>query len=714
MEENKFDELYGRFTRLIYSNGLYSVYRFEDKQEGAITVTGYIDEEIDIKSDYFLYGEFINHPKFGFQFNISRISRSLPNSYDGIISYLSSDIFKGIGKKKAMKIVEHFKDDCLAILKKDPYRIEEVELNDKDKETIIEVFKTDMSYEETFYFLTTIGLSALEINLIVNKYKDNIIELIKENPYRLYFDINGIGFKKADDIARKLNIENDNPYRLVALMSFVASDLSFRTGNTFHYYNELFNHFVRFENHSLFDIAIEKAIEQEKIYCVNDRFYHFKEYIAEREIAKFLIDLNNQVTDFESDDLLNEEIERIENEESIVYDDKQFEAIRAFYSYPVSIIIGGPGTGKTTIVKAMVKSIKKIFPLYELHIVAPTGRAAKRIGELCDVKASTIHSLLKWDKESNSFTHGIDNPLLIDMLIVDEFSMVDNWLFYKLISALYHVKKICIIGDHNQLPSVGPGNLLHDLITSDLFHVTHLNHIFRQSDGSGIISLADDILNNDVNFNRYQDDVLFIDDVSINVQKRLVEMIKNNLNNGYTLDDIQVLSPMYKGAMGIDASNSLLQDTFNPKSSFKNEYRSKYRIFRENDKILQLKNQSSDDIFNGDIGFIQAIEKNLNKNIIIGRFDDNFIEYDESELNKIALAYCISVHKSQGSEYDIVYFLVSNEHQIMMYKKLIYTAISRASHKLIIVGSKEAFLKGISKEIKNRQTSLILFLNQYS
>ncbi len=710
MDEKLIEEISGKFKRLVYTNNDYAVYRFEDKTDGNIIVTGKI-EDIDFKSDYFLYGEYVNHAKYGFQFSVAYYKKALPNSLDAIVSYLSSDLFKGIGKKKAIKVVEHFKEDTLYILKKEPERIKEIDLNDKDRETIVSVLVNDALMEEDFYYFLNLGLSVREIHLIMAHYKHEARMAFETNPYVLYYDIYGIGFIKADELARKIEISKNDDRRLVALLTYIASDLSFKSGNTFHYYEDLLVHYKRMnEDIDYFDRALDLAIKEKKIYLIDNRYYHFQQFIAEKEIARFLNQLNSDERIDYDERELEEKIEELEDKLGIVYDDKQYAAINSFFKHRFSIITGGPGTGKTTIVKAMVETSKLIYPTYELHIVAPTGRAAKRISELCKVKSSTIHSLLKWDKDTNTFTYGIDNPLLIDILIIDEFSMVDNWLFYKLILALYNVKKICIIGDQNQLPSVGPGNLLHELIQSEMFDVTFLNTIFRQSKKSDIITLANDILSGDVNFSRYKDDVIFIDETNINIKEKLIEIIDDALANGYSLEEIQVLSPMYKGSLGIDVANTILQETYNPPSEIKREINTRFFTYRENDKILQLKNQSSDDVYNGDIGFIEMIDTKEKK--VIASFDDNYVEYDREDLNNIALAYCVSVHKAQGSEYDLVFFLVSRSHLMMLKKKLIYTAVSRASHKLFILGNKDAFIKGISQVERLRKTSLIHFLKE--
>ncbi|MGN1053771.1 MAG: ATP-dependent RecD-like DNA helicase [Erysipelotrichaceae bacterium] len=703
MEENNIETLTGKFTYCIYKSFNYGVFRFNDNDDGNIVVRGSIDN-IDMNSEYILHGKYVDHPKYGFQFEVYNIELKPPSSYEGIIAYLSSDLFKGIGKKKAKKIVDHFGTDTISIIKNQPELLFDVGLKDKDVNTIKEVLSSNLEYEESFYYLVSLGLSIKDINKIINLYKENTIDNVKSNPYQLYFDIYGIGYKKCDDLASKIGYDPLSDNRIIAFISYLISELSFRTGNTYFSYAELKDaYYYNLKNDIVdFDYALNLAINEKKIFEDNDRYYASIQRIAEEEISKFMIE--NNISDEYSKDEINNEISALENNQSISYDRNQIEAIHKFYSNKISFVIGGPGTGKTTIVKALVETVKKLHPTYELHVVAPTGRAAKRISELCDVSSSTIHSLLRWDKETNTFTYSIDNPLLLDVLIIDEFSMVDNWLFYKLVSALYNVRKICIIGDDNQLPSVGPGNLLKDMLDSNLFPYTRLNTIFRQGSQSSIIRLCNDILKDSIDFKNYGDDILFIEGDEAVLKDRLVYYMHQFLDDGFDINDLQVLSPMYKGGLGIDSLNSMLQEVFNPKDELKNEIRTKFRIYRENDKILQLKNQNSDDVYNGDIGFISAI--NPDKFDITAVFDDIIVDYTKDDIDKIALAYTVSVHKAQGSEYNVVFLAISKAHTIMLNKNLIYTAVSRASNKLIILGDKETFIKGARKNMRIRKTSL--------
>ncbi|MEG1462838.1 MAG: AAA family ATPase, partial [Anaerorhabdus sp.] len=406
-----------------------------------------------------------------------------------------------------------------------------------------------------------------------------------------------------------------------------------------------------------------------------------------------------------------ESLQEIQEKLNIQYDPKQMEALNQFFNEDFMILTGGPGTGKTTVVRGMVSIFKKLYPLANIACCAPTGRAAKRLAELTEVDTYTIHSLLLWDLESNTFGKNENEPLFIDLLIVDEFSMVNNWLFYNLVKACVHVKKICLIGDENQLPSVSPGCLLKDLIESSLFPVVRLEHIFRQQEGSDVIELANQIRKGYLDFTKLNQDVAFFETNQFGVKDRVVHIVQQALDKGYELKDIQILACMYQGVAGIDRLNNALQACFNPPSKDRREWKVGYRIFREEDKILQLKNQPDDDVYNGDIGRLVEIiypQEDPNNTVrLIVDYEGIFVEYSPENFERITHAYCISVHKSQGSEYPIVIFPIVEQHRHMLQRSLLYTAITRAKKSLVLLGSKSVSEEACKTEVKRRETTLI-------
>ena len=361
--------------------------------------------------------------------------------------------------------------------------------------------------------------------------------------------------------------------------------------------------------------------------------------------------------------------------------------------------------------RAFVTLFRKLYPGSTVLTAAPTGRAAKRLAELTNSDSMTIHSMLKWDLETNSFGVTEDEPLCADLLIIDEFSMVDVWLFANLLYASKRIKRICIIGDEDQLPSVSPGSVLRDLIRTERFPLVRLEYIHRQKEGSDVITLAHQIHNAEADFTVLDKDVRFFDCPSTDIKRNILTIVDNALEKGYDVNDIQVISPIYNSNAGIDVLNNALQESINPPSAHKRELKIGYTVFREGDKILQLKNQPDDNVFNGDIGILTEIlyasETENRQAVITVCFDDAFVEYSGDNMSNIALAYCISVHKSQGSEYPIVIFPITKRFSFMLQRKLIYTGCSRASQSLILLGDREAFMQGIRAEERHiRRTTL--------
>ena len=695
------EKIIGVFIVTIYKSDNYMVSKFKTK-EGQITVTG-PSFDYDARQKYVLNGTYIDHPKYGHQFSILSIEKYLSDNKDEIISFLSSDLFTGIGKKVALKIYNYFGDDTLKKLKDNPSLIYELkDISKKQSESIIEGFESLNNPEtNTIFHLISNGFSNSEAKKIFNKFKLDTLDISQSNPFKFYTDVYGIGFDKVKEYASKIEFCDAEIKYAEAYLIYLINEYTFNNGDTYINIDVLFKMLNKYLNNIDFNELIDKAIEDKYLVKEDDRLYLANDYYDEIFIA-------NSLKRYLSDDvfedfIVNYEIESLEDEYGIKYDTLQKDAILNFFKHNMSIIIGGPGTGKTTIVKAMVNIFKKLSPFENLIVVAPTGRAAKRINEICDVESKTIHSLLKWDKETNIFVHDSDNPLMYDVIIIDEFSMVDNSLFASLLKASQKVKKICIIGDNNQLPSIRPGFVLNNLIDSNLFITTYLKFNYRQNKGSEIIKLCDDIKNGNLDLNKYHKDIQFIDINDENYS--LSDSIKDDIDNGYPLNEIQVLTPMYKGKWGIDNLNKNLQAVFNPKDISKVEKQFGDYIFREQDKILQLKNRPNDDVYNGDIGILEEID--LHEKSLLVRYNDVLVFYNYDELIDISLAYALSVHKSQGSEYQVVYFVVSKYNLYMLNRNLIYTAVSRAKNKLVIISDEEIMKQGIQKLMKERNTTLL-------
>ena len=397
------------------------------------------------------------------------------------------------------------------------------------------------------------------------------------------------------------------------------------------------------------------------------------------------------------EDFLLDKLDIIENSEGIHYSDSQKDAILSSINSPISLIIGGPGTGKTTILKAIIKLLQSINSSLIIKLCAPTGRASKRMSELTGVEATTIHRLLAWDLDTNKFGKCYEDPVIGDILIIDEFSMVDISLLYHLLDATTNFKQIIFIGDEEQLPPVSPGNVLKELVDME-FPFTHkLIDIYRQDENSGIIPLSYNVRNGFLDTsNLNKEDVKFLVGNTLLIKESIIKIINYYIDKGYEQKDLQVLAPKYDGAIGIYTLNDLLQDVFNPKDELKKEHQIGRFTYRIGDKILQLKNQPDDDVYNGDIGILIDIYKNeKGKTYLVVDYDGTIVKYDSNTFANITLGYCISVHKAQGSEYNVVIMPIDYEYGMMLRRKLIYTGITRTKKYLYLLGNVNALKRGV-------------------
>ncbi len=704
-----------KVIHVVYHNdeNLYTVVRLKlnDEKEKQLTATGFF-QSIEKDILYNFYGKYIEHAKYGMQFEIQSYERPLPNEKEGIIRYLSGAQFKGVGQKTAKKIVEQLGEDCLNIIRNDETVLNTLGLSDSIINSIKEgLNEEDSGLEELIQFLNVHGIGMRNVIRLNKAYGKQALVKLKENPYRVIEECDGFGFLTADKIAKNLGIEDDDPRRLYAYLISLCMDLCMRTGDSYTLYDDLKESYEKKCSFSSmpFDELLQKTLFSRQLVQEKDRIYPYTQYDSEEGISNFLAKFPYDVLDPIDENLLYLYLDQMQSNLSIQYDQKQIDAIEQFFSQPFMIVTGGPGTGKTTVVKAMVTLFKMLYPSSEVICSAPTGRAAKRLSELTDSPAKTIHSLLEWDLETNTFGKNAKEPILADLLIIDEFSMVDNWLFYNLLLASKKIKKICIIGDENQLPSVSPGSVLRELIACDLFPVIRLEHIYRQKNGSDVIQLAHDIQTDVVDFNEYKNDVAFFECDASDIKKNIVFIVKDALEKNYSISDIQVLSPIYSGPAGIDILNKALQEAFNPHDQYKREIKVGYMIYRVGDKILQLKNQPDDDVYNGDIGTLMDIEYSHEnedgKTTVFVQFEDALVSYTLDNISNITLAYCISIHKSQGSEYPIVIMPIVSSHYHMLQRKLIYTGITRARQSLILLGSKKAFVDGIDTLDKHTRLS---------
>lgn len=681
--------------RQIYiSDNYYSVYlaSLNDKTQKQLMCVGYVPE-LEIDTLYYLLGEYIEHPKYGMQFRIDGFQRVVATSKEQMIKYLSGPLFPGIGKVKAEKIIEHYGESFFKDISEDEtFIFTDQFLSFENKQTLIEQLVNQKELEKQINFLAQHGITLRQSMKIESVYGKEAIEKISENPYRMIDEIDGIGFKTCDKLAQSLGFDLKHPLRIEAILVYEVLQDCLLTGSTYTSLERVTSRVNRYKvEPELFNNALMTTLDQKRLIMEDENsLYHKSQYEAEIICANYFKSVPRQsIVDYDID--FKKYLTGYEKDQGIKYDESQKEAILNFFTNDKSIITGGPGTGKTTIIQAIIGLFRIIYPHYHLAVCAPTGRAAKRLKEMVNVDVTTIHSLLEWNLETNTFNRNEANPVLADLLIIDEFSMVDNYVMSALCLATFNVKKILFIGDKDQLPSVGPGFLIRDCMDSGLFKVSTLKNNYRQESGSNIVTLAQHINQGQFNETDLSQDVFHLE-TQKNIKDLVVKIVLDALSKGYTINDIQVLACKYDGSDGIDQMNFTLQQAINPKDDYKRELKFGYQTFREGDKVLQLKNQPEDFVFNGDVGIIVEIiykaESDNNKDTIIVDFDGNFVEYDNETIINLKHAYCMSVHKAQGSEYPIVLFIVSHQHRFMLNKRLIYTAITRAKNSLIMIGSK--------------------------
>lgn len=693
------DYIKGNVKKIIYQNdngytvGVFKVKESSSKYEHLVNIsvsfTGYFHELNEIDT-YNFYGNIVNHPKYGEQFNVELYDRAMPEEKDSIVEFLSSGTFKGIGEKTAEKIVSFLGKDALKIIIDNPNNL--LLIPGITKKQIDVLHNTLVQYEasyNTILKLNEMGFVTRDSMLVYNKYKANTTNILEENLYRLIEDIKEITFKKIDNIALKQNYERTDKRRVKASIIYTMEELCNVLGHSYLTIEEIYKYTIVFLGNNIkeeeFIECLNGLILDIKVIKEEEKYFLRSMWEAEDNIVKRIKYLS-QKEDLEIKNI-DKYIKEIENEKDIVYNEEQLLAIKNSIIKNFLIITGGPGTGKTTIVSSIIDLYKKVNKLTyeglvdEVMLLAPTGRASKRLTEKTLLPASTIHSFLKWNKDLDKFAVNEYNKSDVKLVIIDESSMVDVPLFHSLLKGLRLDTKIIMVGDYNQLPSVGPGQLLKDLIESDILNVISLKMLYRQGNDSNIITLAHDINNGIVEENIFNigKDLEFIktDSSTLNDIGRICKEY-----NKIDYRDFQILVPMYKGINGIDNLNKYLQDIFNPKSKNRKELVVGDVTYRENDKILQLVNMPEERIFNGDIGIISRIDK---KEIIID-FDTNQVKFTASNFNKFKHGYAISIHKSQGSEFDTVVIPVVAGYNKMLYRKLYYTAVTRAKKKLIILG----------------------------
>ena len=683
-----------------------------------ITFTGYFND-INIEDNLRLVGTFTRHNRYGEQFSVTSYEIIMPTTENSIISFLSSGIFKGIGEGKAKRIYETLGDDCISIMSNDIDALVGIKgISKKNRE---DIYNTLLEYADNLEIIVKLneyGFNSKDSTTLYHKYKNKVIELIDEDIYNLVNEDTNFGFKKIDNLALKLDYSNDDIRRIKAGIVYVINEVVNTVGDTYLFKSEIYNYLKRallvILEEDYFDQAINDLIKEDKLVLIDNKYYLKKVYDAECNIAKRISYLTN--LDDNKFKKLNELLLNNEKKYNIDYNSEQEEAIKNSFIKNVLVITGGPGTGKTTIIKSIVSIYQELYKLsrdelYEkITLLAPTGRASKRIMETVNMPASTIHRFLKWNKETNKFGVNEHNKVHTDMVIVDEASMVDTYLLDNLLKGLRFDTKLILVGDVNQLPSVGSGQILKDIIDTEKVPVVKLEKLYRQEANSNIITFAYDVNNGIYDnslFNNY-DDLTYIKTDSYNLMDKFSELCYTYKD--YDYNDLIMMAPMYKTINGIDNLNNIAREIFNPKENNKHEIVIGDTLFRENDKVIELVNMPDYNVFNGDIGIITEIDKD--KNEVTVDYDGNIVKYTKSNYTNFKLGYVISIHKSQGSEFKVVIMVLLNEFNRMLYRKLLYTGITRAKQNLFILGEEEAIKKAINNnELLKRKTSLYEMIN---
>ena len=699
----------------------------KDYENKTITFTGYF-HELTLEEKYVFYGEIVNHPKYGFQFNVTEYEREKPTGKEGLVEFLSSDLFPGVGEKLAISIVDTLGLDALDKINKDKSVLNLVPKLSTKKIDLI--YTNLLKYNEssnTIIYLSELGFSMKDALSIYNVFKNNTKNIIENNIYIIGDFIEDISFLKLDEIALKQGIKEDDKNRVKSTIIYVSKNTIFSNGDTYLEYIDILKNvelYLKTElNSEYFSECLEELLDEGKLIKVDECYYLTDVYTSEKYVAYKLLGLssleNKKYKDIESS------IKKFEHAYGIIYNDKQKEAIIKSLESNVLIITGGPGTGKTTIIKAIVELYKTINKLSnerlleDVALLAPTGRASKRMSEQSGLPASTIHRFLKWNKETDEFAVNEDNPASSKFIIVDEVSMIDISLLSSLLRGLNNNIHLVLVGDYNQLPSVGPGEVLKDLIDSDVINTVHLDALYRQDENSYINILAQEIKDNTLSdsFLEQRSDYTFLKCSASSIKENLKVLSNKLLEKGYDYKKVQIMAPMYHGENGIDNLNITLQEIFNPFDISKNELTYGDVTYRENDKVLQLVNMPDENIYNGDIGIIKKIipaaKSESKQNEIYIDFDDNLVRFEQKDFNKFKHGYIISIHKSQGSEFDTVIIPICSSYKRMLYRKLIYTAVTRAKRKLIILGEPESFIYAVQNgnEYK-RKTSLLNRINE--
>lgn len=706
--------------------------QYEDKE---IIVVGYFPP-LQPDEQYRFTGILKHHPKYGAQFQIETFEKEVPATELGIINYLSSDLFPGIGRKTAETIVAKIGVNAIKLILEDPNTLDLVPRLSDDKKVLIRTtIEQNLGLERVMIQLNEWGFGAQLGMKIYQTYREDTVRILTENPYRLIEDIEGVGFFRADELGAKLGITGNHADRIKAAIFHVLTTAALSEGHVYMEAEQLLilvkDMLEQSQREEIPYTAISQACiemrEESRICGEETRLYIPSLYFSEVGIASKILELleRNKAHDGFSQDEIRKAIGEIEEKDEVSYAETQAKAIEQALNSAVMILTGGPGTGKTTVIRGLVEVYAKLHDLslipkeyaqkeepFPIVLVAPTGRAAKRLSESTNLPAMTIHRLLGFNgREKDEET---EREVSGKLIIIDEMSMVDTWLAHQLLKSLHKDVQVVFVGDQDQLPPVGPGQVLKDLLASKQIPTVELTDVYRQAEGSTIIDLAHQIKRGTIpqDLTAKTGDRSFIKAGSDQVASVVTQIVKSAITKGYGVRDVQVLAPMYKGPAGIDHLNKTIQELVNPNDTGKRKEIVFGDItYRIGDKVLQLVNQPESNVFNGDMGevisIIRAKETVEKQDLLVVSYDGIEVTYQRADLKQITLAYCCSIHKSQGSEFQMVIMPVVRGYSKMLRRNLLYTGITRAKNFLVLCGEPDVLAQGLNRtDDLQRLTSL--------
>lgn len=742
----------GVVEKIIFHNpdNMYYIASIEIKETDSaykgdtIVVTGNM---VDLQEDnsYVFKGEIVQNGKRGEQLKVSFYELDKLEG-ENLISYFASDQFKGIGPKKAMKIIEIYGDDPIDKILEDPSKLATISgLTQRVREAFVQTLKGDYQNQQTIAKIVSYGLTLPMATKLIKKYEDDTLNVINENPYLMTRSVKGFSFANADLLAKAIGIKGDSPFRIEAAFRQVLASYSGETGDTYMLAGKLIPETYQLLVNSrpeegqlitdeLLKNLLNEFIEDRRFYCDFDnadsnknKIFLYSSYMNEFKIVENVIRIMDSEGYISSNADIDSIIDEVEEEVGFSYDAIQRKAIKEAVTSKFFVLTGGPGTGKTTVINGILKTYEKIRRVKLrnekdiVKLLAPTGKAARRMGEATGLSASTIHSALGLTKDDEDSSLEQDY-LECDFVIIDEFSMVDAWLGKQLFTNLSSRTQVLIVGDKDQLPSVGAGRVLGDFLEIDEVPSIRLQTTFRQGNDSSIISLAtalnDGRLPND--FKLKKSDYSYIEGDTRKIAAVIPQIFQVAMDKGFSSSDIQILAPMYRGEEGIDNLNQIMQNYLNPKKSHTLEFRYlENSCFRIGDKVLHLVNDINKGVSNGDVGYIRdlipAKDSESKQDEIVIDFGGVDVSYARSDWDRITLAYAISIHKSQGSEFPVVIMPITNQAYKMLQRNLVYTGVTRAKQKLILLGSENAYLKAVRTEGSKRNTFLKeLFEREYN